>query len=161
MLILCVICNKPARNDDNNAGSKQTDWSGCYKETVESHLSSDGMLTELITRPTEKIKTVVFVVGAVLAATKPLSDKVARLKNEVIHLKTKLWELDTNTIERANDLEQYQCWINLRRIFRIEETSDKDTDDLLQQLCHKKLGIMLAHAIHPQESPGSPATDGS
>jgi hypothetical protein len=132
------------------------------KSAVESHLSSEGVLSEIIARLSVEIKTIVE--EAIKAAVKPLSDEVSRLQNEVIDLRTKLRELDNNIADRTDDLEQYQRRNNLR-IFGIKETSAEDTDALVLQLCSEKLGIDLptdaicrSHRVGKQPPP---ATDGN
>jgi predicted nucleic acid-binding Zn-ribbon protein len=114
-----------------------------FKSAVESHLSSEGVLSEIIAWLTVEIKTIVE--KAMKAGLQPLSNEVSRLQNKVIDLRTKLRELDKNIADRTDDLEQYQRRSNLR-IFGIEETSAEDTDALIQ-LCSEKLGIEMRNAI--------------
>lgn len=110
------------------------------KQHVDSYLTNEDFFSKLVERMSQEIKSAVEV--AVRAAVSSLQDEVSKLRDEVKVLTEKLSELDGNTKDRTDDLEQYQRRNNLR-FFGLEETPREDTDEIIKAVCREKLGFEL------------------
>uniref|UniRef100_A0A1B6MF41 Uncharacterized protein n=1 Tax=Graphocephala atropunctata TaxID=36148 RepID=A0A1B6MF41_9HEMI len=128
-------------------------------DCVNKYLAGNDVVTQLVARLTEELKSVVE--AAVRTALTSVNLEVEKLRGEVANLSEKVRQLDDKLTGRADELEQYQRRNNIR-VFGIEETAGENTDAIVVGLCRDKLGVDLpvsaicrSHRVggHPRPGP--------
>lgn len=79
------------------------------------------------------------------AAMLASNEELVILQDEVTNLSRRFQDMELKLADRMDDLEQYLRRNNIR-IFGINETEGKDTDQLIVRLCQDKLSVEVLEA---------------